>query len=71
MNRLKQCLIDSPKGKHVVFGRVIRGYDEVVKKLAEVPVDLKDRPTIPVVISRCGELELRSRPSDVPEGSSR
>ncbi|KAN0093104.1 Cyclophilin-like domain containing protein [Tylopilus felleus] len=46
-------------GKHVVFGKVIRGYEEVVKKLAQVPVDAKDRPQIPIVISNCGELELR------------
>ena len=47
------------KGKHVVFGRVIRGYEEVVKQVANVPVDDKDRPLVPVVISNCGELELR------------
>jgi len=45
-------------GKHVVFGKLIRGY-EVVKQVAEVPVDEKDRPLSPVVISNCGELELR------------
>lgn len=46
-------------GKHVVFGRVIRGYDEVVTKLAEVAVDEKSRPLSTVLISNCGELELR------------
>ncbi|KAJ6448926.1 cyclophilin-like domain-containing protein [Mycena sanguinolenta] len=46
-------------GKHVVFGKVIRGYDEVVAKLAEVPVDEKSRPLSTVSISNCGELELR------------
>ncbi|KAJ7086022.1 cyclophilin-like domain-containing protein [Mycena belliarum] len=46
-------------GKHVVFGRVIRGYDEVVAKLADVPVDEKARPLSTVLISNCGELELR------------
>jgi len=46
-------------GKHVVFGKLIRGYDDVVKKVADVPVDDKDRPLVPVVISNCGELELR------------
>ena len=45
-------------GKHVVFGKVMKGY-EVVKQVAEVPVDEKDRPLSPVVISNCGELELR------------
>jgi cyclophilin family peptidyl-prolyl cis-trans isomerase len=48
-------------GKHVVFGKVIKGY-EIVKKVAEVPVDDKDRPLSPVVISNCGELELRKPP---------
>ncbi|KAH7922503.1 hypothetical protein BV22DRAFT_1017158 [Leucogyrophana mollusca] len=46
-------------GKHVVFGKVIRGYDEVIKKIAQVPVDSKDRPEVPVVIVNCGELQLR------------
>ncbi|KAF8207273.1 cyclophilin-like domain-containing protein [Mycena galopus ATCC 62051] len=46
-------------GKHVVFGKVIRGYDEVVAKLAEVSVDEKSRPLSTVLISNCGELELR------------
>ncbi|KAH7884565.1 cyclophilin-like domain-containing protein [Phlebopus sp. FC_14] len=45
-------------GKHVVFGKVIRGY-EVVQKLAGVPVDEKDRPQVPIIIVNCGELELR------------
>ncbi|KAG2145223.1 cyclophilin-like domain-containing protein [Suillus clintonianus] len=48
-------------GKHVVFGRVMRGYDEVVKKLAVVPVDEKDRPQHPIVIVNCGELELKRK----------
>ncbi|KAI0723686.1 cyclophilin-like domain-containing protein [Fomitopsis betulina] len=47
-------------GKHVVFGRVIRGYD-VVQKIAEAPTDVKDRPTIPVTIVNCGELVLKSK----------
>jgi len=55
-------------GKHVVFGRVIRGYDDVVKKLSDVPVDGKDRPTVPILISNCGELQLRNkRPSEASE----
>jgi peptidyl-prolyl isomerase G (cyclophilin G) len=33
-----------------------------VKKIAEVQVDEKDRPLSPVVISNCGELELRKPP---------
>jgi peptidyl-prolyl isomerase G (cyclophilin G) len=57
-------------GKHVVFGKVIRGYDDVVKRISEVPVDAKDRPKIPVAISNCGELELRKKPDD-PQGGHR
>lgn len=49
-------------GKHVVFGKVIRGFGDVVKKISEVPVDGKDRPQSLVVISNCGELELRKKP---------
>ncbi|KAJ3008450.1 hypothetical protein NUW54_g3149 [Trametes sanguinea] len=47
-------------GKHVVFGRVIRGF-EVIQRIAEVPTDEKDRPRVPVVIANCGELMLRSQ----------
>lgn len=53
-------------GKHVVFGRVIRGYEDVIQKLVKVPVDTKDRPTVPVVISNCGELELKKKPEQAP-----
>ncbi|KAJ3808835.1 cyclophilin-like domain-containing protein [Lentinula aff. lateritia] len=49
-------------GKHVVFGRVLRGYDDVVQKIAEVPVDGSHRPLSPVVIHNCGELELKKPP---------
>ncbi|KAI0035496.1 cyclophilin-like domain-containing protein [Vararia minispora EC-137] len=51
-------------GKHVVFGKVIRGY-EIVEKIAAVPVGAKDRPSVPIVITSCGELELR-RPPPAP-----
>jgi len=47
-------------GKHVVFGRVIRGYAETIEKIAAVPTDERDRPSVPVVISHCGELVLRN-----------
>jgi peptidyl-prolyl isomerase G (cyclophilin G) len=49
-------------GKHVVFGKVIRGYDDVVQKIVNVPTGEKDRPNVPVMISNCGELELRKKP---------
>ncbi|KAF8072140.1 cyclophilin-like domain-containing protein [Lyophyllum atratum] len=56
-------------GKHVVFGRVIRGY-QVVQKIAALPVDAKDRPLSPVVISNSGELELRKAPAKPSEPTS-
>ncbi len=48
-------------GKHVVFGKVIRGFDDVVHKIAQVSTDEKDRPAVPVIIYNCGELELRKK----------
>lgn len=44
----------------------MRGYDEVVRKIAEVPVDEKDRPSVPVTIVNCGELVLRATASEAP-----
>jgi peptidyl-prolyl isomerase G (cyclophilin G) len=54
-------------GKHVVFGRVIRGFDDIVRKVAQVSTDEKDRPAVPVIVFNCGELELRKK--DVPSRS--
>jgi len=54
---LKEC--PHLNGVHVVFGKVIKGYEDVVKKLAQVPVDAKDRPQTPIIITNCGELELK------------
>ncbi|KAH8094569.1 cyclophilin-like domain-containing protein [Cristinia sonorae] len=48
-------------GKHVVFGRVIRGYDDVVTKITEVQTDEKDRPIVPITIANCGELVMKSK----------
>ncbi|TKX26537.1 cyclophilin type peptidyl-prolyl cis-trans isomerase-like protein 1 [Elsinoe australis] len=48
-------------GKHTIFGRVITGQD-LLKTIANVPVDKNDRPKVPVLIARCGELE-RKRPA--------
>jgi len=57
-------------GKHVVFGKVIRGFDDVVGKITQVSVDEKNRPTVPVIISNCGELELRKKQSSAPPRTS-
>lgn len=55
-------------GKHVVFGRVLKGYD-VIEAIADVPTDEKDRPLHPVVITNCGEL-VRKAPAQQPESAS-
>jgi len=55
-------------GRHVVFGRVLKGYKEVIQRLADVPVDEKDRPTVPIIISNCGQLELR-KPDPETDGT--
>lgn len=52
-------------GKHVVFGRVVRGYD-IIQRIVEVPVDEKDRPKLPVAVANCGELVLRRQISEAP-----
>lgn len=41
--------------KHVVFGHVIDGM-LTVRKIEAIPVDSNNKPTLPVVISDCGEL---------------
>ena len=46
------------QGKHVVFGRVVKGYDDVVQAIAKVPVGARDVPLEPVTITNCGELQL-------------
>lgn len=48
-----------------MFGRVIRGQD-IVQRIAEVPVDAKSRPTAPVTIVSCGELQLRNKVAEPP-----
>lgn len=56
-------------GKHVVFGRVLKGYDTIAA-VADVPTDEKDRPLQPVVIVNCGELVRKAAPpQEQPERS--
>ncbi|GAA5872969.1 hypothetical protein JCM1840_007285 [Sporobolomyces johnsonii] len=47
-------------GKHVVFGRVVKGY-EVIVAMSKLPVDSKDHPLQLVTISHCGELERKAK----------
>ena len=42
-------------GKHVVFGKVISGY-EVVKEIEGLPTSAMDAPKRQVTISACGEV---------------
>ncbi|ORX53576.1 hypothetical protein DM01DRAFT_1322532 [Hesseltinella vesiculosa] len=55
-------------GKHVVFGRVVHGFD-VVQQVENESVDDRDRPLRTVMIANCGELELRLPPQQAPHGS--
>lgn len=43
-------------GKHVVFGRVVKGY-EVVEKIEDCEKGAGDKPATDVVIADCGELK--------------
>ncbi|ORY51007.1 hypothetical protein BCR33DRAFT_846658 [Rhizoclosmatium globosum] len=49
-------------GKHVVFGRLVSGFD-VFRKIENIPTDSKDKPLDPVVIANCGELVRKTVPS--------
>lgn len=48
-------------GKHVVFGRVVSGYN-IVERMENEPVDGNDRPLHNVMIANCGELVLQLPP---------
>jgi cyclophilin family peptidyl-prolyl cis-trans isomerase len=48
-------------GKHVVFGRVVSGFN-IVETMENEPVDSNDRPLHNVMIANCGELVLQLPP---------
>lgn len=41
-------------GKHVVFGRVIEGFDQVFTVMENAKKDNSDRPILPILIADCG-----------------
>lgn len=45
-------------GKHVVFGKVVKGFETIVA-ISKMPVDDKDRPLSLITIQHCGELERK------------
>lgn len=42
-------------GKHVVFGRVLKG-KSLVRKIEDSQTDSRDAPVVPVIVSDCGAL---------------
>lgn len=63
---------DSTFSQHVLLidWLSLKGFD-IVKKISEIPTDEKSRPLQPVVISHCGELELRKVPPKAAPGEFR
>jgi len=49
-------------GKHVVFGRVLEGLDDVFRAIEGQQKDASDRPLLPVVVADCGEYRDDSPP---------
>ncbi|KAH8179358.1 cyclophilin type peptidyl-prolyl cis-trans isomerase/CLD domain-containing protein [Sarocladium implicatum] len=45
-------------GKHVVFGQVVEGFEEVVRKMENTKTGYrgKDMPNLDVVVAQCGEM---------------
>ena len=41
-------------GKHVVFGKVIEGFETVFKAIEDSPKNAKDKPLSDVIIADCG-----------------
>jgi peptidyl-prolyl isomerase G (cyclophilin G) len=56
--------------KHTIFGRVVAGEDTLAR-IAKVPVDAKDCPMTPVLVSRCGELERKKKSQQQQKRDSR
>jgi len=52
-------LRDTPHldGRHVVFGRLVSGFD-VLERIAACPTDAEDKPITRIQITNCGEIRL-------------
>ncbi|OXA61662.1 Peptidyl-prolyl cis-trans isomerase 6 [Folsomia candida] len=51
--------------KHVVFGKVIEGFDETVKVIEATPVNSEDKPYETVTVKQCGILPLPNGPYEL------
>ncbi len=54
-------------GKHVVFGRVISGFDDVFKLIEGTKTGAQDRPNEDVVIADCGMYDDANPPAPFPQ----
>jgi len=52
-------------GKHVVFGKVVDGFETTVKTVESTPTQPGDRPREDAIISRCGILPLQNGPYEI------
>jgi hypothetical protein len=50
-------------GKHVVFGRVIQGFEDVFRKIENTPKASNDRPLQPCIIADCGVYDDKNPPA--------
>lgn len=46
--------------RHVAFGQVVDGMD-VIRAIAKVPVDLDERPRVPIKIVSCGQVDRKTQ----------
>jgi len=49
-------------GKHVVFGKVVDGFETTVKAVEGTPTSAGDKPREPAVVTQCGFLPLENGP---------